>query len=70
MKMAEAPLVKIAATFDDGAEPVHAVLTAVGNRVFCISFSRPLTARDDATRAALVKSVHSWRSDVSVLGPQ
>jgi hypothetical protein len=69
-KVDDAPLVKITAKFEGDAEPVHAVLTAVGNRVFCISFSRALTLKDDASRASIVRSVASWRSNVQVGAPR
>jgi hypothetical protein len=64
LKMAEAPLIRITAQFDGDAEPVHAVLTAVQNRVFCLSMSRPLPART-GSRASLVHSVASWRSNIA-----
>lgn len=66
----DVPLVKITARFEGCSEPVHAVLTAVGNRVFCISFSRALTATDDASRPSMVRSVASWRSNVRADGSQ
>jgi hypothetical protein len=64
MKGDDVPLVKITAKFDAAPEPVHAVLTAVDNRVFCISFSRALTSQDDSSPVAVLKSVASWRSNV------
>jgi hypothetical protein len=64
MRVNDAPLVKITAKFEAAPEPVHAVLTAVGNRVFCISFSRKLTSQDDASPVAVLRSVASWRSNV------
>lgn len=65
MKSPEAPLVKITVQFDDDAQPVHAVLTAVQNRVFCLSLSRSLPAQPGG-RASLMHSVASWRSNVAV----
>lgn len=65
-KVEEARLVGITARFEGSADAVHAVLTAVGNRVFCLSFSRALTSKDDALSVSVVKSVASWRSNVQV----
>ena len=61
---AEAPLVRIKVSFDNASEPVHAVLTAVSGHVFCLTLSRAITPKDDATRASLQDSVASWRSTV------
>ena len=61
---AEAPLVRIKVGFDPANEPVHAVLMAVHGRVFCLTLSRAITPKDDATRASLQGSVASWRSTV------
>jgi hypothetical protein len=63
-RQAQAPLVRIKVCFDKASEPVHAVLTAVHGRVFCLTLSRAITPNDDASRASMLDSVASWRSTV------
>jgi len=63
-RQTEAPLVRIKVSFDNASEPVHAVLTAVHGRVFCLTLSRAITPKDDASSATLLDTVASWRSTV------
>ncbi len=59
----EAPLVRITLQFNAPSPPLHAVLTAVHGRAFCISFSRALTPGEATTRPQVGKVVQAWRSN-------
>ena len=61
MKTEESPLVRAKLSFEGEKEPLHAVLTAVRGRVFCVSFSRP----PRATPSVRVRDTEqSWQSSV------
>ena len=65
-KGTEAPLVRVTALIGQGHEPLHAVLTAVDGRAFCVSFSRSL-GRDVSAEAVRVEStVQAWRSNFEI----
>ena len=54
-----APLVRLTANIEGQKEPVHATLTAVSGRAFCIGFSRALPAKGGVS---VVKTKQAWRS--------
>lgn len=65
-KSREAPLARLTASIGQGQEPLHAVLTAVDGRAFCVSFSRSL-GRDVSAGAVQVEStVQAWRSNFEI----
>jgi hypothetical protein len=62
MSVPEAPLVRIGFALPDDSGEHHAVLTAVGGRVFCLSFDADLRQFPGASfRVDRVK--HAWRSN-------
>jgi hypothetical protein len=56
------PLIRITASAGTSPAPVHATLTAVAGRVFCMSFNRPVK-RLSASSLRLLKVKHAWRSN-------
>ena len=62
MSVTEAPLVRLSAAAGDLSEPVHATLTAVSGRVFCLAFSRSVQALPPSS-LKVVKVTQAWRSN-------
>ena len=60
MTVDEAPLVRLTARIAGDAEPVHATLTAVNGRVFCMALSRAV--RSDAT-VSFTELKQAWRAN-------
>ena len=59
----EAPLVRVMASIGSYAQPIHAVLTAVDGRAFCVTFDRKM-GRKERAEPVLVQSVtNAWRSN-------
>ena len=65
-KLAEAPLVRIGFSIRGESQPLHAVLTAVHGRVFCVSFDRPIPAEKGPDDFATAKVTQSWQSNVNL----
>lgn len=66
MEVAEAPLVRM--QFSVGNPPVvlHAVLTAVQGRAFCVSFSQDVRRLPSPATLEVSKVVHAWRSNFKI----
>ena len=60
MFVEEAPLVRLTVNVSGDSEPLHATLTAVGGRVFCMALSRPLRPDGSVTVSDIKQS---WRSN-------
>ena len=56
----EAPLARLTARIEGESEPVHATLTAVAGRAFCVAFSRGLPI---AANASVTEVTPAWRSN-------
>jgi hypothetical protein len=56
----EAPLLRVSAVLAGDSEPLHAVLTAVLGRAFCLTFDRPVPSPPAEVRVTRV--IDSWRS--------
>lgn len=63
MDVAEAPLVRMQFSLGNPSVVLHAVLTAVQGRVFCVSFSQDVRPFKDLAILEPVKVVHAWRSN-------
>lgn len=61
----EAPLMRISATIEGEREPIHAVLTAVEGRAFCVSLSRRVHHRIYGGIRQVTRVEQAWRSVVS-----
>lgn len=59
----DAPLIRIKALVGTSQEPLHAVLTAVGGRAFCVSFNRSIGWKERAKPIQIEKVVQAWRSN-------
>ena len=59
----EAPLVRLTASISGDTEPLHATLTAVKGRVFCMALSRPVRPEGSVTVSDIKQA---WRSNFSV----
>ncbi len=66
MKTEESPLVRAKLSLGGEKEPLHAVLTAVRGRVFCISFSRPPGNATPSVR--VLDTEQAWWSSVGTSG--
>lgn len=62
-RAAEAPLVKLTAEIEGDSAPVHAVLSAVNGRVFCMTLDRRLTNDRAGSLKRVYNIVQSWRSN-------
>lgn len=60
----EAPLSRLTATIDDSRELVHATLTAVRGRAFCIALNRALPPTG---QVSVVEVKQAWRSNFEVV---
>ena len=60
MAVEEAPLVRLTASVSGDSEPLHATLTAVGGRVFCMALSRPVRPEGSVTVSDIKQA---WRSN-------
>ena len=65
-KQEEAPLIRITARIEGSARPVHAVLTAVQGRVFCMSLSEPVSGAQPVAPLEIQRVQQAWRSNVRV----
>lgn len=63
MACEEAPLARLTAKIDGEGEPLHATLTAVAGRAFCIAFNRALPAEG---AVAVIDVKQAWRSNFRV----
>jgi hypothetical protein len=64
MTVDEAPLIKIAVAASGDNNPLHAVLTAVGGRVFCVTFDRAPPKPNFETSTSVVEYTQTWRSAI------
>ena len=60
MNVEEAPLVRLTANITDDSEPLHATLTAIKGRVFCMALSRPVRSNGTVTVSNVKQA---WRSN-------
>ena len=65
MEADEEPLVRITLAVP-GENPIHAVLTAVCGRAFCVTFDRCLPLPDFNTKPSVTDIKQSWRSEVRI----
>jgi hypothetical protein len=65
MTAVESPLIKIAVAAPGHGKPLHAVLTAVRGRAFCVSTDRTPPAPRFEPDVTVVSSTQSWRSEVA-----
>jgi hypothetical protein len=63
MEVAEAPLVRMQFSLGNPSVVLHAVLTAVQGRVFCVSFSHDVRPFQNPAKLEVLKVVHAWRSN-------
>jgi len=63
MEVAEAPLVRMQFSLGNPSVVLHAVLTAVQGRVFCVSFSQDVRPLKNSATLEVLKVVHAWRSN-------
>lgn len=63
MAREESPLARLTARIEGEEEPLHATLTAVGGRAFCVAFSRALPAKGSVS---VVETRQAWRSNFHV----
>ena len=63
MNAEEAPLIRITAKEEGVDEPIHAVLSAVNGRAFCVSLNRRVDRIPDSTALEIVKVTHAWKSN-------
>lgn len=66
MAVEEAPLIRLTATVAGDIGPVHATLTAVHGRVFCISLNRPVSPNGIVTVSNIKQA---WRSNFRMPDP-
>jgi hypothetical protein len=64
MKSVEQPLVKIAFALSGDSKPLHAVLTAVSGRTFCVTFGRAPPSSGFSVTPVISSITQSWRSGV------
>lgn len=62
MVVEEAPLVRLTANVSGDSEPVHATLTAIKGRVFCMALSRSMRTDGSVT---ILNIKQAWRSNFS-----
>lgn len=62
-KANEAPLVRIGIDVAGDGEPLHAVLTAVDGRVFCVSFNRVIPKNLSPDSISVRSVTQAWRSN-------
>jgi hypothetical protein len=65
----ETPLIRIAVAASNGGEALHAVLTAVGGRAFCVTFDRAPQDGEFGPGASVIRSIQSWKSEVRAQPP-
>jgi hypothetical protein len=63
MDVSEAPLVRMQFSLGNPSVVLHAVLTAVQGRVFCVSFSQDVRPLKNPATLEVLKVVHAWRSN-------
>ena len=66
MEVAEAPLVRMQFLIGNPPVVLHAVLTAVQGRAFCVSFSQDVRGLPSPARLEVSKVVHAWRSNFKI----
>lgn len=66
LKNIEVPLVRLTARVDGGESPIHAVLTAVSGRAFCLITNRSLKPRERNSSVHVERVVQSWRSNLDL----
>jgi hypothetical protein len=65
----EAPLVRLETEILGQSEPLHAVLTAVRGRVFCLTFSRAVPKETEPACLRVKHVTQAWRSNFSIEKP-
>ncbi len=63
-RLAEAKLIRVEFSIGAGTAPIHAVLTAVGGRAFCVTFSRRPSREEHTQQARIVSSVPAWKGSL------
>lgn len=64
----EAPLIRVTAHAAGLTRPIHAVLTAVRGRVFCMSLSESVAELSSVESLKVQRVEQSWRSNVRLHG--
>ncbi len=59
----EAPLMRITVRLGDEQKSVHATLTAVSGRAFCVGFSQRVDGYPEGTTVTVIGSKEAWRSN-------
>ena len=65
-KVEEAPLIRLSFSVSGESEPLHAVLTAVHGRAFCVSFSRAVPRDKAPSDYAILKTTQAWQSNFNL----
>jgi len=65
-KIEEAPLIGLTATLEGLDRPLHAVLTAVHGRIFCMSLSERVPAQAPSASVQVLRVEQSWKSNIRV----
>lgn len=60
-RLAEAKLMRAEYSVGEDTAPIHAVLTAVSGRVFCVTFSRQPTREEHTRGVRIVSTVPAWK---------
>lgn len=60
----EAPLIKMTFLAPNDPDPIHATLTAVHGRAFCISFNRRVDSYKARFDLDTSRITHSWKSNI------
>jgi len=63
MDVEEAPLMRITASVAEDSQPVHATLSAVSGRVFCVAFNRRVDGYPPGTTVRVTSHKDAWRSN-------
>jgi hypothetical protein len=65
-KLEEAPLMRLGFSIKGESQPLHAVLTAVRGRAFCVSFDRAVPRVAVPDDYAISKVTQSWQSNFNL----
>ena len=66
LKEQEAPLIRLSARIEGSSKPIHAVLTAVAGRVFCLTTDRALGLRERESTVQIERVVNAWKSNAAL----
>ena len=63
-KIEEAPLFRLTASLEGFHRPLHAVLTAVHGRIFCMSLSEQVPPKHPSASLKVLRVEKSWRANI------